>query len=197
MTTRRTCTTLTRLVAVAAALVAWLAMAAEASAATNTFQGPGDQWNAAGNWSQASVPDATDDVVIPSSRAVVLDTTAGEANSLDLDGQLHVSGTSLTLGAGTSSIGGSLQITGGGTVALSAVTTWSGGGISFGGGGGTLHVGAGDVLGITGADLVSLNFGGGLWRNDGTVNRTTSATTAQIGVPFENDGAVNVNTGTL
>ena len=75
--------------------------------------------------------------------------------------------------------------------------TWSAGNISFNSGGGTMQIGAGDVLNITGADLASLNFNGGLWHNAGTVNRTTSATTASIGVPFENDGAVNVNTGTL
>jgi hypothetical protein len=52
------------------------------------------------------------------------------------------------------------------------------------------------VLNVT-ADTGSFNDGGGLWSNQGTINRTTSTGTATLGVPVTSGGNINVNTGTL
>src|SRR5215213_9064928 len=89
----------------AVALVTVVLAPAAAQAAFNTFQGPGNDWNTAANWSQTSVPDATDDVIIPANKSVALSTAPnGVANSIAHNGSsLTISGgTTLTVGTGLS-----------------------------------------------------------------------------------------------
>ena len=155
-------------VAVAALMILALAPAA-AQAATKTFdQSTNNDWNTAANWSQNSVPDATDDVEIPASTAAVLSSGAdGVANSIDLDGQLFVTGgRTLTVGTGNSSFAGlALTVDGGGTLRLNGTTTWSAGNWTIGGGspsGGTVE-NAG-TLDITG-DVSASDLGNGQFHN--------------------------------
>jgi fibronectin-binding autotransporter adhesin len=174
---------------------------------TNTFTGasvlnPGD-WNDAANWSQGEVPDGLDDVVIPVGKVVTLASANGTAQTLSLAGSLTVDGgtiaggRTLTLGAGTSTINGTMNVWKGAVLNLGATTNWSGGSFGLGGtGGGTVNIPASGVLNVTG-DVYSSNFGNGFWNNQGTINRTTSTGAANINNALENDGAINVNSGTL
>src|SRR5690349_14465576 len=184
---------LARLLGLLAAAAALLVLAAPAPATsvagTNTFTGgsiaaPHD-WNEPGNWSQGEVPDGADDAVIPSGRVVYLSSGAsGSAKTLDDEGALTIDGgniaggRSLTLGSGTSTIGGSLSVFNGAVLNLGTTTNWSTGTVGVGGtGGATVNIGVGDVLNVTG-DVTSSNWIGGLWSNQGTINRTTSSGTA-------------------
>ncbi len=69
-------------------------------AANNTFQPDGDgvngAWNDSNDWS-GGIPDATDNVIVPSGKICALDTTAGLADSLEIAGTLNVTGVSLTV----------------------------------------------------------------------------------------------------
>ena len=196
---------------VLAALSILLLIPASASAGsvngTNTFTGasvmnPSD-WNDAANWSQGEVPDGLDDVVIPVGKVVTLAGANGTAQSLNLAGSLTVNaggvagGRTLTLGAGTTTINGTMNVWSGAVLNLGATTNWSGGSFGLGGtGGGTVNIPASGVLNVTG-DVYSSNFGNGFWNNQGTINRTTSTGAANINNALENDGAINVNSGTL
>src|SRR3954471_8749961 len=202
---------LTRLLGLLAAVAALLVLAAPAPASisgTNTFTGgsiaaPHD-WNEPGNWSQGEVPDGADDVVIASGRGVYLPTgPSGGAKTLDDEGSLTVDGgnvaggRSLTLGTGTSTIGSTLSVFNGAVLNLGTTTNWSAGTVGIGGTrGATVNIGAGDVLNLTG-DVGSSNWVGGLWDNQGTINRTTATGTASFNNAVENDGAINVSSGKL
>src|SRR4051812_28528263 len=186
---------LARLLGLLAAIAALLVLAAPAPATsvagTNTFTGgsiaaPHD-WNEPGNWSQGEVPDGADDAVIPSGRVVYLTTGAsGVAKTLDDEGSLTIDGgsvaggRSLTLGSGTSTIAGTLSVFNGAVLNLGATTNWATGNVGVGGtGGATVNIGAGDVLNVTG-DVSSSNWVGGLWDNEGTINRTTATGTVSF-----------------
>ena len=203
---------LARLLGLLAAVAALLVLAAPAPATsvsgTNTFTGgsiaaPHD-WNDPGNWSQGEVPDGTDDAVIPSGRVVYLSTGASAAaKTLDDEGALTIDaggvagGRSLTLGSGTSTIAGTLSVFNGAVLNLGTTTNWTVGTVGVGGtGGATVNIGAGDVLNVNG-DVSSSNWGGGLWNNQGTINRTTATGTASFNNAVENDGAINVSSGKL
>jgi hypothetical protein len=107
-------------------------------------------------------------------------------------------------GGGTTSVAGTTTLSAGNfnvvdghTLNLGTTTTWSAGVVGVGGSGGaTVNIGAGDVLNVS-ADVSSGNWGGGLWHNQGTINRTTSSGTASFDNAVENDGVINVNSGTL
>src|SRR5215211_4864045 len=194
---------LARLLGLLAAVAALLVLAAPAPASisgTNTFTGgsiatPSD-WNEPSNWSQGEIPDATDDVVIPSGKSVSLSTgvsgiakTLSDAGSLTIDAGSVAGGRSLTLGSGTSTIAGTLNLFNGAVLNLGTTTNWTAGTIGLGGtGGATVNIGAGDVLNITG-DVGSSNWYGGLWNNQGTINRTTGTGAASLNNAIENDGA--------
>jgi hypothetical protein len=188
----------TRLVAVLVVMTAF-AMGAPARAADNLFNGTvSSDWNTAANWSLGKVPTELDDVVIPSGKSATLSSgTDGVASSFTLDGSLTVDGRTLTAGAGSSSIASSLTVKNGSTLNLGATTTWSSGSIIFGTGTNRINIDAGDVLDITGDVTAGGGDGTNLWRNEGTLNRTTSTGTASINQAFENDGTVNVDAGTL
>src|SRR5215212_2865500 len=190
------------LLTAAVALVTLVLAPAAAQAATNTFQGPGNDWNTPANWSQASVPDSTDDVIIPSNKSVALSTAPnGVANSIAHSGSslLISGGRTLTVGTGASAFAGLVTVAQQATVRLNGTTTWSAGTWQFDSiapVGGTIE-NAG-TLNITG-NVTAFNFGGGQMRNlaGATVNRTTSSGTATLAVPFDNDGTVSVQTGEL
>lgn len=64
-------------------------------AATNTYSGSttvGGKllWSTAANWSLGAIPTATDDVVIPSGKTVILDVTSVSANSMTISGTLDL-----------------------------------------------------------------------------------------------------------
>ena len=200
---------LARLLAAVAALLVLAAPAPATSVAgTNTFTGgslaaPHD-WNEPGNWSQGEVPDGADDVVIASGRVVYLTSGAsGVAKTLDDEGSLTIDGgnvaggRSLTLGSGTSTVAGTLTVLDGAVLNLGTTTNWTTGNVGVGGtGGATVNIDVGDVLNVTG-DVSSSNWVGGLWNNQGTINRTTSSGTASFNNAVENDGTINVSSGKL
>jgi hypothetical protein len=196
------------LIAVLAAVLVLPAAASASVSGTNTFTGssifnPSD-WNDSSNWSQGEVPDGADDVVIPAGKFVSLTSGAvGVAKTLSLAGTLTVDGggvvdgRSLTLGSGTTTISNSLNVWNGAVLNLGSTTNWTAGAVGLGGtGGGTVNIAADEVVNVIG-DLSSPNYGGGLWNNQGTINRTTGTGTASFNNAIENDGAINVGSGKL
>src|SRR4029450_8635745 len=131
------------------------------------------------------VPDGADDAVIASGRVVYLTSGAsGVAKTLDNEGSLTIDGGNVggggavTLGRGTTTIAGTLPILNGAVLNLGTTTNWTTGNVGVGGtGGATVNIGAGDVLNVTG-DVSSSNWVGGLWNNQGMINRTTATGTA-------------------
>src|SRR4051794_24737001 len=203
---------LARLLGLIAAVAALVVLAGPASAAsvagTNTFKGgsiasPND-WNEPTNWTQGEVPDGADDVVIPSGMVVSISSgasgtakTLSDAGSLTIDGGGVAGARSLTLGSGTSAISGNLSVFNGAVLNLGTTTNWSSGTVGIGGtGGATVNIAAGDVFNVTG-DVNTSNWVGGLWNNQGTVNRTTATGTATFNNAVENDGTINVGSGKL
>ncbi len=84
-----------------------------------------------------------DDVVIPGGKVVYLSTGAsGVAKTLDDEGSLTIDGgnvaggRSLTLGSGTSTIGGTLNVFNGAVLNLGTTTNWTAGTVGVGGTGG-------------------------------------------------------------
>lgn len=195
-----------------AALASLLVLPALASAGnvsgTNTFTGlsmvDSSDWNDPSNWSQNEIPDGADDVVIPSGKTVNLSSgPSGTAQTLSLGGSLKVDGGSVPGGRSLTIVGttnlatGVLNVWNGAVLNLGTTTNWDGSTVGVGGGGGgTINIGASSVLNITG-NVSSSNYAGGLWNNQGTINRTTATGTASINNAVENDGAINVNSGTL
>jgi hypothetical protein len=200
--------TLARVLGIVAALVVAAPASAGTVNGTNTFTGASafdaTNWNDAANWSQGEVPDGADDVVIPSGKTVNLVSGAsGTAQTLNLAGSLKIDAgsvagaRSLTLGSGTTTLGGILSVFNGAALNLGTTTNWTTSAVGVGGGGGaTVNIPASGVLDVTG-DVTASNWGGGLWNNQGTINRTTSSGTASFNNAIENDGAINVGSGTL
>src|SRR4051794_2670705 len=116
------------LIAGLAVLVLFLALgAAPALAVDNSFT-TGTDWNTGTNWSLGHVPLATEDVKIitggvnptlsnSGANGVAKSVTIGASNSLIVDNR------TLSVGTGTSSIAGSIQIRSGGIVALTGPTS--------------------------------------------------------------------------
>lgn len=193
-----------RLLALATALLALLAAAAPASAATNTFQGPGNDWNVASNWSQMSVPDATDDVVI-TGKSVVLDSDPvagdGVTNSLELNAgsTLFIAGgLALTVdGGAASSIGAHIQLAG--TLNLQGATTWTANTIVFDLATATLN-NSGD-LDLQGNNASFFDFGAfgsvGLLNNTGSITRSAGTGTVPFQPRLDNDGDIEAQSGTI
>jgi hypothetical protein len=191
-----------------------LVLASPASAATVTFDGGpsgfSTDWDTAENWSGNALPTANDDVVIPSGFTAVLGTgDTGVADTLSLQGALHLDST-LTVGTegdttpDTSSLAATnnSQIRSGGKLRLNEVTNWSSGQWFFGSGGNPTPgiIENAGTLNATGTS--TMNDGGGalgLLKNlpGATINRTTSSGTTDFQLPFDNDGTVNAQTGTL
>ena len=100
-------------------------LAAPALAATNSFTdaAANDDWNTAGNWSLGHIPTASEDVVVSGTRgAVIPNGTAAVANSITETAGIQVSGSTLTVGAGTSSLTGTISTTNS-TFTLGGATT--------------------------------------------------------------------------
>ena len=200
--------TLARVLGLLAALVVASPASAGTINGTNTFTGASafdaTAWNDSANWSQGEVPDGADDVVIPSGKTVNLVSGAnGTAQTLTLAGSLKIDagsvagGRALTLGSGTTTLGGILSVFNGAVLNLGTTTNWTTSAVGVGGGGGaTVNIPASGVLNVTG-DVTASNWGGGLWSNQGTINRTTSTGTANFNNAVENDGVINVSSGTL
>ena len=188
----------------AVTLMLLVAAAPAQAAVTNTFSPLGDGvWNTAGNWSQGHVPIAGEDVVL--ARSATLDAGAnGVANSISIPvgtGLTLDNGKTLTIGTGTSSIAAGVGLYGGSTLTLNGTTTWSAGFIAFGGSAVASLVNAGS-LNVTGADPALIHnvcCSAGLIHNTstGTITRTSGTGDIAMNVPFDNDGAVTVSTGTL
>src|SRR4051794_15108204 len=121
--------------------------AAPAHAVTNSFTS-GTDWNTPGNWSLGHVPTATEDVTISAAANPSL-SADGVANSISVVNPriLTVTGHTLAIGSGASSLSGQLVIGTNGLVTLAGpMAVTHGGGpanpaISFGGGdGGRLDI---------------------------------------------------------
>jgi hypothetical protein len=148
------------LVAVIAGIL--LIGASPAAAVTNSFQGPGTDWNTDANWSLGHKPTSGEDVVINTGAVTLSSGVAGVANSISIDtgapatGSLAIDTThTLTVGAGTSTINGNISIFGTSTLTLGGATTWSAG--SFSMQNSTLNLNA--AFSIAG-DLSVSDFGG-------------------------------------
>lgn len=129
-------------------------------------------------------------------------------------GALTVNGTFNWSGGSVAGVGGAIRVLQGATLNYSGTATRNLqdktveiGGTATWSSTGTLNTGAGAVLRVlpTGAMTVtsdatiSYNLGGAasLFHNQGAVTRSTSTGAFTIGLPWENDGAMVVNTGTL
>ena len=131
--------------------------------------------------------------------------TRSGSGTLTVNGPMSVGSSGVVFkGGGTTTVTGASTINAstfnvidGHTLNLGSTTAWNTGTIGVGGtGGATVNIGAGDTLNVTG-DVSSGNWGGGLWNNQGTINRTTSTGAAGFDNAVENDGTINVSSGTL
>ena len=181
--------------------VLFLLGAAQASAVTNTFQGPGTDWNTDANWSQGHIPLSSEDVVINSGSVSLATGVNGAANSISLNtgapasGSLTLNNThTLTVGAGTSTLNGGVTVFGTSTLTLGGATTWSSGGLSAQNS--TININA--AFSIAG-DLNTSNFGGNTINISatGSLSKTSGSGLSQIEFAIDNDGAINANSGTL
>ena len=197
----------------AVALAGVLAGPARADVVTFTGESLVDatNWHVSTNWRDQNgdhvVPTSADDAVIPSGRTAALVTGDGAVQSVVLDTNAHldVDGQTLSVGtngAGCTVLGGScsrfagvLRVVSEGTLVLAGDATWSNGGWLVDG-----TVENRGTLRITGNTRASASLNDlGLVRNlpGATITRATSAGQADIAVPLDNDGQVNVDTGTL
>ena len=185
------------------------ALALPASADGETCTSNGGEWDSPGSWSDCTgtgVPDATDDVVIPSPLTASVTTADAVARSIDLDpgGTISVfNARTLTVGGGSSQFDGRVEVLDANSlIRLNGTSTWASGDWSIGGerdntpendpGGKIENAG---TLTLGGAVLLS-NPGNGQMANlvGGPVQTTGTPT---VDVAFDNNGAVNVNAGSL
>jgi hypothetical protein len=148
------------------------------------------------------------------------DTTAAltvGSGTLSGSGLLAVSGpmswTGGNLGA-ASGAGGTLRVLPGGTLAMAPTAgvtlqgytleldgngTWAGAQQVGTGSAAVLRVASGGTLAIQGNPTIAYTLGGAatLLDNQGTINRTAGAAAATIGVPFNQVGALNVDSGVV
>lgn len=139
--------------------------------------------------------------------AAALVTADGAAQSVFLDTNAHLDVDDQTLSVGTNAPGcsvfggscsrfaGIVRVASEGTLVLAGDATWSNGGWLVDG-----TVENRGTLRITGNTRANASGNGlGLARNlpGATITRATSAGQADIAVPLDNDGQVNVDTGTL
>jgi hypothetical protein len=189
-----------------------LFIAGAAIGQTNTFDGSSsNNWNTAANWSLNHVPLATEDVVIPNSFAVTVNTTTAVCNSLAITGgftdcsvtiaspnTLTVTN-AITIGAGTGNGDDQLLNVGSGTVSCASIAVTATGsgarrsGITISSGtltvSGSITMGdANDELTFTGAGTVNIGgnlTGGNFTRSTGTVNY--NGTTQTVGAYIYNN----------
>ncbi|MBI5755929.1 MAG: tandem-95 repeat protein, partial [Nitrospirae bacterium] len=116
-------------------------------------------------------------------------------------GTMTGTGTTVIAAGGTLNISGSVNLRGGRTLRNEGTANWNSGPISGSYGEsatieniGTWNFAAPDVLFAGGGYG---DTGSRVFRNEGTLNRTTTTGTATVGSPFINTGTVNVQSGTL
>jgi hypothetical protein len=192
-------------------LLATLALAlaaAPAHAVTNTFNGPGTDWNTDTNWSEGHVPDGTEDVAIAAGKSPSLSAN-GAARSVTDAGILTVAGHTLVIGSGASSLSGQLVIGTNGLVTLAgAMPVTHGGGpanpaISFGGGdGGRLDILSGGTLDFASDANAILNNGTNISvhvLSGGILTQTATGIEggSVVHLPIDNDGQVLAGAGRL
>jgi len=186
------------------------ALALPASAEAGTCTSTSGNWEDPNAWTGAdcpTIPGADDDVVIPNLTLATVSTANAQANSIDVQagGRLNVIGarTLAVDGGAASQFNGAVEVLDlNSKLQLGGASTWASGDWSIGGerdnsipndpGGAVENAG---TLTLGGAVLLS-NPGNGQMANlvGGTVQTTGTPT---VDVAFDNNGAVNVNAGTL
>jgi hypothetical protein len=185
--------------------------ATPAAAATNTFNGTTDSdWNTSTNWSAGHVPTSAEDVLVDVAGKSPSLSANGVANSVSIASGhiLTVTGHTLVIGPGSSSLVGQLVIGTNGLVSLAGTMSVTHGGgpadpaISFAGGtgagldvlsGGTLNFAAdADRILNNGTDLHLHVFAGG------TLEQAIGGPEGGVvDIPVDNDGQVLVTAGRL
>src|SRR5688500_5572284 len=96
-------------------------------AATVTWDGGGgnNAWETAANWSSNVLPTSADDVVITGTGEIIYSTGSTTIRSLQSSRSLTISGGTLTLTAGASSIQGAFKLSGGTLSARGSGTTFT------------------------------------------------------------------------
>jgi len=201
---------MTRLIALTGLLLAL--STGTAQAVTNTFNGgTSSDWNTDSNWSQNHVPTSGEDVVIPAGSPNATLGAGGVANSVSLASVriLTVSGGTLAIGAGASSLAGSLIIGASGVVTLAGTTSVTHGGgpadpaISFKGeDGGRLDVLSGGTLNFASDSNRILNNGTNISMHvfaGGTLEQTATGPEggSVVDIPVDDDGQVLATAGKL
>ncbi|PYJ82211.1 MAG: hypothetical protein DME22_19195, partial [Verrucomicrobia bacterium] len=181
------------------------------------INGAGGDWNTAANWNPSQVPGPADKAILALAVTVTLDSSATVSN-LDLsNGALSGSGT-VTVSGTLNWTGGAMA--GGGTTVMASGATLAVSGPNiktFGprtlNNSGTMSLSGAEVRSGNGAvwnnqssgladfqdDLLFYNaFGGAVvFNNAGTVRKSGGTATTTIGMTFNNDGALNVQSGTM
>ena len=142
-----------------------------ASAQTITWTGATDtNWDTVTNWSPASIPTASNDVIIPTGKTVVVN-VAGVTKSIVVQGNSTVT------------IVGGLSFLNASSFASNTVINWSNGAINGGGtltNAGILNLTTGNskvisqATTITNTGTINVKDGGLLYINDGTINNPAS-----------------------
>ena len=186
-------------VALAGWAIAIVACATPALAATNNYTGVnGGSWNDGTNWSLGHVPLSTEDVTISGTNPTLSSGSDGVANSIAISSgrTLTISSSkSLTVGTGTSSLAGAVALSSG-TLTLNGDTTWSAGAstISMDT---SSRITINSSFEITADDSTNTDAGSLIHVSSTGVVTASNTGTANISVEFDNDGSVNVGSGTL
>ncbi len=177
----------------------------------------GGDWNTAANWNTGQAPGPADKAILALAVTVTLDSSVTVSN-LDLsngalsgNGVLTVSGT-LNWTGGTMNGSGTTVMASGATLAVSGPSTKNFGPRTLQNNG-MMTVSGGEVRGLNGAvfnnganglvdfqgDLLFYNpFGGSVvFNNAGTVQKSGGTGATTIGMTFNNNGALNAQSGTL
>ena len=177
-------------------------------------------WQEPANWSPAGIPGPGDNVTVPSGKRTIELSDNREVASFTFNGgELSGSGTltatsTFTWNAGTLSgtgrlfipTGATLIITGasnkglvGWTVQVAGLARWEGTGNIGGGQGARFQIDpAGEWQIQTDADIYHSYVGNTpVIINQGTVRKTAGTAVSDFGVPFENQGSVQIASGTL
>jgi len=201
------------------------ALTVPAQTVTWTGSGSNTNWDTAANWSSSTVPNAANDVIIPTGKTVVIN-VAGVTKSISVQGNAAVTivnglsflnassfaaGTSITWSGGALSGGGTLtnnttinMVTSTAKSINNGTTLTNTGSLLIKDGGalydsGTLNNQATGVIDIM-TDNGNITWSGGgahLLNNLGTIKRSTSSGTAVIEAELHNSGTINVTSGIL
>jgi hypothetical protein len=185
---------------------------------TDGWAGPSEgAWETPGYWSTGKVPGPADTACIPAGGSVRVREGTSEAGALHSKGEVVISGGTLNLanGAKASEVVSLTQrggtITGPGVLDVSSSLSWAGGTME---GASTTILGrdaASTIGSVTLADRELINEGTltlereiasgwaspGILDNTGTLQKTTGAGAAVIGVKFGNEGTVSASSGSL